>query len=104
MNQYRIDFESMVWDAPAAGVRQKVVVQGRTRLRLLEFSDNFVELDWCTKGHIGYIIDGQLEIDFDGKPVRYGPGDVATIADGADHRHKAKSVTDQVTIFVVEST
>ncbi len=104
MSQYRIDFESMDWDAPAAGVRQKLVVQGPTQLRLLEFSDNFVELDWCTKGHIGYIIDGQLEIDFDGQSVRYGPGDVATIPDGVDHKHKAKSVTDRVTIFVVEST
>lgn len=103
MNQYKIDFDSMEWDTPAAGVRQKVVVQGTTQFRLLEFSDNFVELDWCTKGHIGYIIDGQLEIDFDGRSVQYGPGDVATIPDGVDHKHKAKSVTDKVTIFVVES-
>ena len=104
MNQYKIDFVSMDWDTPTAGVRQKVVVQKATQCRLLEFSEDFVELDWCTKGHIGYILDGQLEIDFDGKSILYGPGDVATIPDGDDHKHKAKSVTDKVTVFVVENT
>ena len=104
MNQYKIAFDSMDWDSPAAGVRQKVVVQEATQFRLLEFSKDFVELDWCTKGHAGYILDGQLEIDFNGKSILYGPGDVATIPDGDDHKHKAKSVTDKVTIFVVENT
>jgi ethanolamine utilization protein EutQ (cupin superfamily) len=104
MNQYKIDFNSMDWDIPTAGVRQKVVVQGATQFRLLEFLDDFVELDWCTKGHIGYVIDGQLEIDFSGTSILFGPGDGVTIPEGADHKHKAKSVTDKVTIFVVEST
>jgi quercetin dioxygenase-like cupin family protein len=104
MNQYKIDFASVDWDVPTAGVRQKVVVKNDGQFRLLEFSKDFVELDWCTKGHIGYILDGQLEIDFNGKSILYGPGDVAIIPDGNDHKHKAKSVTDKVTIFVVETT
>jgi len=100
--QYRIDFNSMNWETPAAGVRQKVVVQDDKQLRLLEFSKGFIELEWCTKGHIGFILDGQLEINFGGMSVVYGPGDVATIPDGENHKHKAKSITETVTIFVVE--
>ena len=102
MNQYKIDFNSMDWDAPTVGVRQKVVEQNDKQFRLLELSKDFVELDWCTKGHVGYIIVGQLEIDFDGKSILYGPGDVVTIPDGDNHKHKATSITDKVTIFVVE--
>ena len=94
----------MDWDAPATGVRQKVIEQNGKQFRLLEFSKDFIELDWCTKGHIGYILNGQLEIAFVGKSILYGPGDVATIPDSVDHKHKAKSVTDKVTIFVVENT
>ena len=102
MNGYRVDFNAMDWDSPGAGVRQKVVEQDGRRYRLLEFSKDFVELDWCVKGHIGYVLDGQLEIDFDGTCIVYGPGEVATIPEGADHKHKARSLTDTVTLFVVE--
>ncbi len=103
MNQYKIDFNAMDWATPAAGVRQKVVEQEDKQIRLLEFSRDFVELDWCTRGHIGYVLDGQLEIDFNGTPIIYSPGDAATIPDGDSHKHKARSITDTVTIFVVEN-
>ena len=102
MSQYKIDFNSMRWDAPTVGVRQKLVESNNKQFRLVEFSNDFVELDWCTKGHTGYILDGQLEIDFNGTSIVYGPGDAAIIPDGEDHKHKAKSITDTVTIFVVE--
>lgn len=103
MNPYKIDFNSMDWDAPVTGIRQKVVGYTGKQFRLLEFSIGFVELDWCAKGHIGYILDGKLELDFNGTIVVYGPGDVATIPDGENHKHKARSITDTVTIFVVEN-
>jgi hypothetical protein len=38
LNRYKIDFNAMDWDTPAAGVRQKLVGQNDRQLRLLEFS------------------------------------------------------------------
>ena len=102
MNQYKVDFESMEWEVPVRGARFKAYEQGGKKLRLVEFAKEFVEPDWCTKAHIGYILEGQIEIDFDGKKEVFGPGDGIFIPAGQEHKHKGRSLTDAVTIIVVE--
>jgi len=100
--QYKIDFESMEWEEPADGVRFKAYEQGGRKLRLVEFAKEFVEPDWCRKGHIGYILEGQLEIDFDGKVIAFGPGDGVFIPAGEKHKHKGRVLSDVVKIILVE--
>ena len=102
MEQYKIDFESMEWGSLADGVRLKAYEQGGRKLRLVEFSKEFVEPDWCTKGHIGYILEGKMEIDFDGKVILFGPGDGLFIPAGQEHKHKGRVLTDKVTAILVE--
>jgi len=97
-----VDFESMEWETPAEGVRFKAYEQGGRKLRLVEFSKEFVEPDWCTKGHIGYVLEGQIEIDFDGQAIVFGPGDGVFIPAGEEHKHKGKALTDVVRIILVE--
>ncbi|MHC4425932.1 MAG: cupin domain-containing protein [Planctomycetota bacterium] len=102
MEQYKIDFESMPWQSPMAGLRFKAYEKDGRKLRLAEFSEEFVEFDWCTKGHAGYILEGQMEIDFDGKVIAFGPGDGVFIPSGEEHRHKGKALTDVVRVILVE--
>lgn len=104
MDQYKIDFELMAWEVPAVGVRFKSFQQGGIKLRLVELSKEFVEPDWCTKGHIGYILEGRLEIDFNGKAIVFGPGDGIFIPAGEVHKHKAKVLTDVVKMVLVEES
>jgi quercetin dioxygenase-like cupin family protein len=100
MNQYKIDFESMEWESPAVGVRFKAYDQGDRKLRLVEFGKEFVEPDWCMKGHIGYVLEGQMEIDCDGELTVFGPGDGLFIPAGDKHRGRA--LTDVVRLLLVE--
>jgi quercetin dioxygenase-like cupin family protein len=102
MEQYKIDFELMEWETPAEGVRFKAYEQGGKKLRLAEFGKEFVEPDWCRKGHIGYILEGQMEIDFDGKVIAFGRGDGVFIPAGKEHKHKGKVLTDKVKVILVE--
>ena len=102
MGRYRIDFKDIPWDAPAVGVRSKVHEQHGRRLRLAEFTREFVEHQWCTKGHIGYVLQGQMEIDFHGKIVRFRAGDGLFIPPGERHKHKARVLTDRVRVILVE--
>ncbi|MHC4476205.1 MAG: cupin domain-containing protein [Planctomycetota bacterium] len=102
MEQYRIDFDSMEWEEPADGVRFKAYEKDGRRLRLVEFGKEFVEPDWCTGGHIGYILEGQVEIDFDGKVITFGPGDGVFIPAGQKHKHKGTVLTDKVKAILVE--
>jgi len=100
MGPYRIDFEAMPWDTPAVGVRFKTYEHNGRRLRLAEFTREFVEPDWCTKGHIGYVLEGRMEIDFDGKLLTFGPGDGLFIRLG--EKHTAKVITDTAKVILVE--
>jgi len=102
MEQYRIDFESMPWERAAAGVKFKAYERNGRKLRLVEFTREFFEPDWCTKGHIGYILEGQMEIDFDGKVIVFSPGDGLFIPLGEKHKHKGRVLTDVVKIILVE--
>ena len=102
MEQYRIDFESMPWESPVAGVKFKAYERDASKLRLVEFSKEFVEPDWCTKGHIGYIFEGQMEIDFNGEKEIFGPGDGVFIPAGQEHKHKGRVLTEKVTAILVE--
>ncbi|MHC4482172.1 MAG: cupin domain-containing protein [Planctomycetota bacterium] len=103
MEQYKIDFQSMEWEAPAAGVRFKAYQQGGRKLRLVEFTKEFVE-PGCSKGHIGYVLEGQLEIDFAGKVIVFGPGDGLFIPAGEKHKHKGRVLEDVVRVVLVEDS
>ena len=102
MKPYRIDFESMEWESPADGVRFKAFERNSRKLRLVEFTKEFVEPDWCIKGHIGYILEGQIEIDFNGEKEIFDPGDGVFIPAGGEHKHKGRVVTEKVTAILVE--
>ena len=102
MGRYKVDFGSMPWEEPAAGVRCKACEQDGRRLRLAEFTRDFVEPDWCTKGHIGYVLEGEMELDFHGKVVTVRTGDGLFIPSGGKHGHKARVLTDVVRIVLVE--
>jgi quercetin dioxygenase-like cupin family protein len=102
MDQRRIDFGSLVWQTPLPGVRYKAFQHGNRRIRLVEFSKGFVEPDWCRKGHMGYVLSGEMDVDFDGHVVRFSAGDGLVIPAGEENRHKARVLTDVVRLFLVE--
>jgi len=102
MEKYRIDFESMAWESLADGVRFKAYEQDGKKLRLVEFSKEFVEPDWCTNGHIGYILKGKMEIDFGRAKELFGPGNGVFIPAGPQNKHKGRVLTDKVIAILVE--
>lgn len=84
-----IKFADIRWHSPAPGVREKKHTGAKHSLRLLEFSHGFVEKDWCTKGHIGFVLEGILRIDFDGQLQVFEAGDGLWIEAGHAQKHKA---------------
>jgi ethanolamine utilization protein EutQ (cupin superfamily) len=102
MEQCKINFISIPWEKPADGVRFKAIKQNGKQLRLVEFTDKFVEIDWCKKGHIGYILEGKLEINFDGNVVVFNTGDGLFIPAGEKDKHIGKALTKVVKMIFVE--
>jgi quercetin dioxygenase-like cupin family protein len=100
---YRIDWESLPWMAPMPGVRFKAFQQNGRRLRLAEFSRGFVEPDWCRKGHVGYILEGEGDLQIADSTVRLTAGDGLFIPPGDPHRHKLTVLSNTFRIFLVET-
>ena len=102
MASRKIDFDALPWESATPGARFKLFHDGGKRLRIVEFTHEFVEPDWCEKGHIGFVLKGELEIDFRGQLVRYPEGSGIFIAAGPISGHKARAVTPTVRLFLVD--
>ena len=102
MDDYRLAFANLEWTAIAPGARHKVFERAGKRVRLLELSRNFVEIDWCRKGHVGVVLQGLLALDLDGRSERFNPGDGLFIPAGEAGKHKARSISERVTLFLIE--
>jgi quercetin dioxygenase-like cupin family protein len=101
---HRIDFDGLDWITAAPGARFKTFEREGNRLRLLEFTPQFVEADWCRKGHVGVVLEGVLEIDFSGSVERFETGQALCIPPGEAGQHKAHALSERVLLFVVEHT
>jgi len=89
MSSIPIEFDILEWIEPAVGIRYKEFVNGDKKMRLAEFTEGFIEEDRCEKAHVGYVLEGVLEIDFEGETTTYKAGDGIWIEEGPENKHKA---------------
>ena len=99
--QYKVDFSNLEWESPLEGVKHKYIDQDHLRLRLVEYSKTMPP-HWCEKGHYGYLIEGQMEIEYEGAKIIYNQGDGIFIPDGSEHRHRGKVLSETALIFFIE--
>ncbi len=99
MSHQRIDFKSMSWERPAPGIKFKARLAEGRKIRLVEFTDQLVEKDWCLKEHFGYVLEGRMTIDFQGKPVEYRAGDGLVISEA--ERHKAQVAKGERVLIIM---
>ncbi|HVG34616.1 MAG TPA: cupin domain-containing protein [Pyrinomonadaceae bacterium] len=90
MSQAKVDFKVLPWEETAVGARSKAFVGDGKKLRLVEFTEEFVEHEWCLKSHTGYVLEGEMEITFDDGTERLSTGDGIFIAGGERQRHRAR--------------
>ena len=88
MTKYLIRFEDLEWTSPKKGVDEKLYSDGNKRMRLVRFNEDFIEEDWCLKGHVGLVLDGEMTIDFNGTTQAYKKGDGLWIREGRSSKHK----------------
>jgi len=95
-------WDAIAWETPAPGVRTKTVVRGGKKLRLVEFGRDFVEPEWCTRGHTGLVLEGEMDLNVDGNIVKLRAGDAVMLPGGAEHRHKHHAKIATTRLFLVE--
>jgi len=94
-----IPFQTIDWSrvAPtshpgAPGVATwRTVEVGNVRVRMVDYSPGYVADHWCERGHVIFVLDGQLETELnDGRRMTTGPGGTYVVADG-DGAHRTSS-------------
>jgi quercetin dioxygenase-like cupin family protein len=102
LEPFKVRFDSIEWQHALPGARFKAFRNRSKQLRLIEITSEFVEPEWCEKGHAGIVLKGELEIDFNGRVVRYPEGSGIFIPSGASSAHKARAISSTVLLFLVE--
>ncbi len=75
---------------------------GQIRVRMVEYSPNYLADHWCEKGHILLVLDGRLETELaDGRRVTLLPGQSYQVADGAEP-HRSRTGADGARLFIVD--
>lgn len=98
---YRVDFAAIPWHSALGGMRVKAAVGPDRQLRLVEYTPAMAER-WCELGHLGYVLEGRLEVRFPAAVVLFEPGDGIVIPAGPAHRHLGRALTPVVRVVLVE--
>ena len=101
MSAQKVEFCDIPWHSPVENIYDKSHQVNDKRLRLVEYARNMAP-HWCSKGHVGYMLAGRMEIETDNETVVYNAGDGVYLPAGEQHRHKARILTDVVRVFFVE--
>ena len=102
-NDCLVRFDAMEWMSPAEHVRQKAQTLAGQQIRVVEFSRGMQHPEWCLRGHWGYVLEGTLELEFNGGTIQLGPGDGMIVPPGETYRHRPNPVSDQVLMVLCET-
>ncbi len=102
--KYKVIFDELEWIEPGDGIRYKRYQHDGSQLRLIECNSSMKHEDWCLTGHIGFVVQGRLQIGFADHVEIYETGDALFIPEGEAHKHRPKALTSKVTFFTVEKT
>jgi quercetin dioxygenase-like cupin family protein len=94
----KINFEAMDWEKVDTGGmrgRMKKWTDDKKRVRLMEFSPKWNEVNWCTLGHSAYILKGTLSLKFkaDNAEIKVRKGEAFHIPPGMEHKATCKKTT-----------
>lgn len=96
-------FDQLSWRPVVPGAREKALVAGDRRIRLLELDQGFTEQGWCHNEHFGIVLEGRVHVELPGGEILLETGDPITLPSDAKHRHKATVPEDgHVLLFLVE--
>jgi len=75
---------------------------GDIRVRMVEYSPGYLADHWCDRGHILYVLEGDLETELkDGRTVVLKPGMSYQVSDHGDSAHRSRTETG-AKLFIVD--
>lgn len=104
-----IAFQTVDWSAIAPTTHPgdpgtatwRTVEGGNVRARIVEYSPGYVADHWCERGHVVFVLEGELFTELrDGRTFTLAAGETYIVADG-DGAHRSRS-SRGARIFIVD--
>jgi quercetin dioxygenase-like cupin family protein len=102
LGPYKVDFQSIAWEHGRPGVHFKVYCEGSRQIRLVEFATSEGDPHWRELGHIGYVLEGGLDIKINGEVFSIAAGDGLFIPPGDASAHRGVCITPGTRLLMVE--
>jgi quercetin dioxygenase-like cupin family protein len=61
----KLDFDSIDWADDQADIHSRAAPALGQRWAIVEYEPSAARQEWCTDGHRGYVLEGQIEYEFD---------------------------------------
>ena len=75
---------------------------GELRVRLVEYSADYLADHWCDLGHVLYVIEGELDTELrDGRTFKLLPGMSYQVSERGDAAHRSSTQTG-AKLFIVD--
>lgn len=59
---------------------------GKKRVQIVEYEENASHPDWCTTGHIGFVLEGEIMYELEQSEIRVQKGKGFFLPTGTRHR------------------
>lgn len=80
----------------------RTIELGDIRIRMVEYSPGYVADHWCDRGHILYVLEGELDTELkDGRIFHLKPGMSYQVSNFGDSPHRSVTKTG-ARLFIVD--
>lgn len=91
------------WADDVPGIRDRAAAVEGARWAVVEYAPGAHREEWCTDGHRGFVLEGEIEYEFDDdrEPLRLGAGDAFLLTAGPAHRGR-NLAAGPTTMFLID--
>ncbi|HRK18672.1 MAG TPA: DHCW motif cupin fold protein [Hyphomicrobiaceae bacterium] len=80
----------------------RTITIGDLRVRVVEYSPGYLADHWCDRGHVLYVLEGELETELkDGRTYTLKAGMSYQVSDFGDAAHRSRTATG-AKLFIVD--
>jgi hypothetical protein len=84
----RLDFDAVAWADDQPDIHSRAIGALGQRWAIVEYEPGAGREEWCTDGHRGFVLEGQIAYEFDdgSEPLQLEQGQGFYLSAGTGHR------------------
>jgi hypothetical protein len=98
-----VPFATARLEPEAPGIASRAIEVDGVRWALVEYEPGVLREEWCTEGHSGYVLEGEIayELADERAPLTLRAGDGFTLPDGGGG-HRGRAGPEGARLFLID--